>query len=150
MAQELEKTAEWYRALLEECHSIIIEKSKNAQLELTEMYLLLGERILQDAKRAPITEIVKEVSRDLHQGERNLWYAVAVVKKYGSEASNLPVEGASVSWTKAKALVAPPPEAEDSERSDPYAVARKLWNRHEPSFCQKLGTELLRLYREKQ
>src|SRR5258707_908010 len=99
------RSSDWYVALREECHAIVVEKSKIAQQELTEMYLMLGARILEEAKNAPITKIVEAVSVDIRIGKANLWSAVAVVKKYGDDVNKLPIEGAMVSWNKTKALV---------------------------------------------
>lgn len=152
--QVIERSSEWYGALVEECHAIVIEKTKIAQQELTEMYLMLGARILEEARQAPITKIVEAVSTDIRIGKANLWYAVAVVKKYGSDVNKLPIEGASVSWGKTKALIknALPPGVEESppENFDPYSFAGSIWNRQTPENCRIVGTELLRLYRERQ
>ena len=100
--------ADWYAALCEECSAIVVEKSKIARQEVLEMYLLLGARILEEARHAPISRLVEAVSEDIGLGKTNLWTAVAVVKKYGSDPNKLPIEGATLSWNKAKNLVTPP------------------------------------------
>lgn len=128
------------------------EKTKIAHQELTEMYLLLGSRILEDAKKAPITKIVEAVSADIHIGKANLWYAVAVVKRYGDNVNKLPIEGAMISWNKTKKLLGdtlPPGVTDRRERFDPYAFAGHLWARETPENCRIVGTELLRRYRER-
>lgn len=148
----IERSAEWYGALIEECNAIVVEKSKIAQQELTEMYLMLGSRILEEAKNAPVTKIVDAVSTDIKIGKANLWYAVAVVRKYGDQVKDLPIEGAMVSWNKTKALVSGTlPAGVDKKQHDfdPYAVARGLWARQTPDNCRVVGEELLRLYRER-
>jgi len=165
MSKEVvERTSEWYEALREECHAIVVEKTKIARQELTEMYLMLGARILEDARHAPITRLVEAVSADIRIGKANLWYAVAVVKKYGDDVNKLPIEGATISWNKAKALVAgttlPAGVAEEGppdnfDRYYPpigpasYAFAGTLWTKQSPDNCRIVGQELLRLFRER-
>ena len=143
------RSSDWYKSLVEECHAIVVEKTKIAQQELTEMYLLLGERILEEAKHAPVTKIVEAISKDLRIGHSNVWYAVAVVKKYGSDVNDLPIEGASVSWNKAKALITPPTGVDAVSEFDPYAFSRIFFSKHDPADSRKVGEELLRLFRER-
>lgn len=148
----IERSSQWYGALVEECHAIVVEKTKIAQQELTEMYLLLGARILEEAKNAPVTKIVEAVSVDIRIGKSNLWSAVAVVKKFGADVNKLPIEGASISWNKTKALVAgstPGGEVAPTKEFDPYALANKLWASYDHEGCRILGQELLRLHRER-
>jgi hypothetical protein len=146
------RSSDWYVALAEECHAIVVEKTKIAQQELTEMYLMLGARILEEAKHAPITRLVEAVSQDIHIGKANLWYAVAVVKKYGDDVNKLPIEGAMISWNKTKKLLgtALPEGIEDvAEKFDPYGFTGKFFATHTVKQCQTVATELLRLIRER-
>lgn len=147
------RSDDWYVALRDECHAIVVEKSKIAQQELTEMYLMLGARILEEAKNAPVTKIVEAVSTDIRIGKANLWAAVAVVKKFGANVEKLPIEGAMVSWSKTKRLLAPddalPGRVEGARDVDPYALANKLWSQHDHESCRILGEQLLRLWRER-
>jgi hypothetical protein len=102
--------SEWYTALVDECEAIMVEKSKIVREEVLEMYMMLGARILEEANKMPISRLVDAVSEDIGIGKTNLWKAVAVVKKYGSDPNKLPIEGASLSWNKAKNLVTAPTE----------------------------------------
>ena len=148
MTNEVALTSEWYGALVEECSAIVVEKTKIAQQELTEMYLMLGARILEETKHAPVGKIIEAVSRDVKIGETNLKYAVAIVKKYGDDVNKLPLEGASISWNKAKKLISPPAGEVPESHFDPYACANTLWSKQTPHNCFIVGTELLRLWRE--
>lgn len=151
MPKELvvERSSQWYSSLVEDCDAIKVEKAKIASQEIAEMYLMLGARILQEAAHGPITKLVEAVSVDIHIGYTNLWYAVAAAKKYGEDVNNIPIDRASVSWTKVKKLLTPPAGEEQPSSFDPYAFVNKLWSRETPDNCRIVGTELLRLWREK-
>ena len=146
------RSSEWYQALADDCKAIVVEKTKIAHQELTEMYLMLGARILEDAKHAPITKIVEAVSTDIRIGKANLWYAVAVVKKYGDDVNKIPVEGAMVSWNKVKRLITPVAgvaEENAPENFDPYGYAGGLCAKQSVENCRIVATEILRILRER-
>lgn len=149
------RSSEWYGALVDECKAIVVEKTKIAHQELTEMYLMLGARILEDAKHAPITKIVEAVSTDIRIGKANLWYAVAVVKKYGDDVNKIPVEGAMVSWNKCKALVSgttlPTGLVEETapDNFDAYGYAGGLCAKQSAENCRIVAQEILRILRER-
>jgi hypothetical protein len=145
------RSSEWYKALAEECHAIVVEKTKIAHQELTEMYLMLGARILEESRHASITRLVEAVSVDVRIGKANLWYAVAVVKKYGDDVNKLPIEGASISWNKAKKLITTLPAGveQPSDSFDPYGFAGHLCQKQSPASCRIVASEILRILRER-
>jgi hypothetical protein len=127
MDEIIKFNGDWYDALVEECTAIVVEKSKIARQEVLEMYLLLGARILEESRHAPVSKLVESVSGDIGVGKTNLWKAVAVVKKYGSDPNKLPIEGATLSWNKAKNLV-----------TAPTAVGLEVACRHKDFYTLKI------------
>lgn len=79
----------WYTDLVEDCQAIITETGFSSQWILIEGYKSLGDRILEDADKEPITKLVKRVSVDLSKSERIIWKSVQFAKKY-PDLSKLP------------------------------------------------------------
>jgi len=111
-AMELALTpqTDWFEALIEECHSILVEFGFISNLNRVRMYHELGKRILQDNsqfERSKIygQHITQQVSGSLGIGERTVQYSVAFAQKYPSinwdsaELGGLP-HGKAITWTK--------------------------------------------------
>ena len=102
----------FYGELLDDCEGIVTEAVFTSRWALVEGYWTLGQRIAQDAEKAPITELLQALAEDLKTGERTLWYAVQMFRKY-PQLDTVP-EGKNISWNKliTKYLPAPKKETE--------------------------------------
>ena len=144
--KQLVKTSDWYKALLEELSAIITEKKFVCAWTLLEMYHEVGQRILEDAKKAQMTKLVKEVSDDLHLCERNVWYAVDFVKKY-PDINKLP-EGKSMTWSKVKKLLPANSLLEKKDRRGTEDIANDLWQKFGVERCKEIVYYLNGLIKE--
>ena len=88
----------WYVDLVEDCKAIITETVFNSRWALIEGYHQLGERILEDSDKEPITKLLQRVAVSMDKSERTLWYAVQFAEKY-KNLNKLP-DGKNISWHK--------------------------------------------------
>ena len=92
------ETSNWYSQLVEDCQSIITETIFNSRWALIEGYKELGDRILKDLDKEPITKLVQRVGVSLGKGRSTIWYAVQFAKTY-PDINKLP-DGKNSSWHK--------------------------------------------------
>jgi N6-adenosine-specific RNA methylase IME4 len=99
---KLEQT-DWWKLLVDDCQSILVEGIWNYRLTLIKTYHLLGKRILKENDNFERVEIygkkiVSQVSQSLGQSERTIWRVMQFVNKY-PDLDLLP-EGKNISWHK--------------------------------------------------
>lgn len=85
MSEEI-KMREWYQNLVDDCKTIIVERSFRAKMEIIEGYHELGERIETDInfkkwsdKRG---EAIRQLANDIKIGVRTLYYAIQFYNKW--------------------------------------------------------------------
>ena len=96
-------TSEWFRALIDDCKTNIIERRYRIASELLELKWYIGDRILQDVgnfERSKIygKQIVSLVAKSLDCSERELYRCIQFRKKY-PKLTDLP-EGKNITWHK--------------------------------------------------
>jgi len=91
---------DWYKSLIEDCESIIVEKEFEHRISLIEGYHQLGNRILQDSDKFEMgtEQAVQEVALAIKKSRRTIMYAVKFAKEYPE--LNMLNEGKNISWTK--------------------------------------------------
>ena len=95
--------ANWYRSLIDDCQSIMVEAEFTSRWVLVQGYHSLGLRILAENdnfERQKIygQKIVQRVAESLNKKERTIFNAVKFAKKFPDLAA-LP-EGKDTSWRK--------------------------------------------------
>jgi len=110
------KREEWYKALIDECKSIITEAIFNSRWALVEGYHDLGERVRTDlhfkeyAKGTKTS--VQDLARNIDISERTLYYAVQFYDTY-PDLSQVP-EGKNITWNKLITKYLPAHKEKDS------------------------------------
>ena len=91
---------DWYKSLIEDCESIIVEKEFEHRISLIEGYHQLGNRILQDTDKFEMgtEQAVQEVALAIKKSRRTIMYAVKFAKTYPD--LNLLNEGKNITWSK--------------------------------------------------
>ena len=119
--------SEWFKHLVDELKTNIIERRYRIASELLELKWYIGDRILQDIgsfERSKVygKQVVILVSESLNCSERELYRCIQFRKKY-PDLDNLP-EGKKISWHKIvnKYL----PEKTRKDGSDPPCPHRHL------------------------
>ena len=95
--------SEWFKHLVDELKTNIIERRYRIASELLELKWYIGDRILQDIgsfERSKVygKQVVMLVSESLNCSERELYRCIQFRKKY-PDLDNLP-EGKKISWHK--------------------------------------------------
>ena len=137
---------EHYDALIEECRSIITEKSFEANWTRIEMYHGIGEAIRNTAGVGSITKLLRNMSEDMQCAERTLWYAVQFYDQY-PELDKLP-EGKSASWTKIKQELPVNKRLEAPQVTDTNEIARGIFRKYGVEVSVEIVEELQRLIKE--
>jgi hypothetical protein len=84
--------------MVEDVQATWTEAVFTSRWALVEGYHLVGERLRQEDKHAPMAELVNRCALDMGVSERKLWYAVQFYDKF-PDLNKLP-GGKNVSWTK--------------------------------------------------
>jgi hypothetical protein len=92
-----------YHALIEELQATIEEKGFEERIARVEMYHLIGKNIREFQTNVPVTELVKEITKDMNLNERNIWTAVRFYDTYPS-IDMLP-DGKAITWTAVRKLL---------------------------------------------
>ena len=128
---------EWYKALVDECHTIITEAVYQSRWALVEGYHNLGKRILgehDNFERNKIygERIVHGLAESLNMSSRILWYSIQFVQKY-PDLSKVP-EGKNITWNKiiTKYLPTSEPTKEKPEAVSYYLECPKCHYRWKP------------------
>lgn len=123
MDERVIKNTDWFKSLLEDCQSIIVEYGFTSRWAVIEGYHALGKRIIEENdnfERAKIygKKIVHECAESLGKSERIIYYAIQFYKKY-PDLSLLP-EGKNVSWGKIKTKYLPEPNLDEVSDGIPH------------------------------
>lgn len=102
-AQAEMKNEEWFKALVEECSSLITETVFNARWTLIEGYHQLGKLVLEEKKKHESNSIygryiVQGLAESLGKDRRTIYYAIQFAEKY-PDINQLP-GGKNISWGK--------------------------------------------------
>lgn len=92
-----------YHSLIEELQATIEEKGFEERMARVEMYHLIGKNIREFNSDFPITDLVREVTKDMNLNERNVWTAVKFYDTYPN-VEMLP-DGKAISWTGVRKLL---------------------------------------------
>jgi hypothetical protein len=97
------ESQDWFKAMIDECSSIITERGFNARDEVIHCYHEIGTRILEENEnfeRSKVygKDIVHRVAKSLSKSKRVVYYALEFVRKY-PDLGKLP-EGKNLSWSR--------------------------------------------------
>jgi len=94
------KKDEKYLALIEEIQAALTEGSFTHRWSLVETYHAIGTEIVRVVKEEEynVTDLIKEVAKDINRVDKVVWDAYRVVQKY-PDINSLPFVK-SASWTK--------------------------------------------------
>jgi hypothetical protein len=101
----MQLTEDWYKSMCEDVKSTWTEAVFTSNWSLVEGYHRVGERLRQEDKRMPITELLHSCAADMGVSDRKLWYAVQFYDKFPD--LNLLPEGKDINWSRIKAKYLP-------------------------------------------
>jgi len=100
------KINDWYKNLVDDCQTIIVERGYRARMEIIEGYHELGERIETDINFKKWSNkrggAIRQLADDIRIGMRTLYFAIQFYERY-PELSNVLEsfeEGKNISWHK--------------------------------------------------
>lgn len=110
---------DWYKLLLEEIGSTVVETVFQAQSTLLDGKLKVGQLLnAKVSNQYPITDLIMFTSADLKISERELWYCT----KFATEFKNLEkmhdFHSKAISWNKVKKMLADPEKAKKPCKHD--------------------------------
>lgn len=135
-----------YEALVDECRTIITEKSFEANWTRIEMYHGIGEAIRNTAGVGSITKLLRSMAEDMQCTERTLWYAVQFYDQY-PKLDALP-DGKSASWTKIKQDLPVNKRLEAPQVTDITEIARGIFRKYGVDTSNEIVEILQRLIKE--
>jgi hypothetical protein len=103
--KEMQLQTDWYSSLIDDVKSTWTEAVFTSNWSLVEGYHRVGERLRQEDKRMPITDLLNRCALDMGVSQRKLWYAVQFYDKFPD--LNLLPEGKDVNWSRIKAKYLP-------------------------------------------
>jgi len=94
----------WYQNLIDDCKTIIVERSFRAKMEIIEGYHELGERVETDIDFKKYAKgrgkAINDLARDIGISGTTLYYAMKFYEKYTVLSNALETfrEGKNISW----------------------------------------------------
>lgn len=121
MTTEIIKHEDWYNHLIDDCKSIIVEKTFESRWALIEGYHELGTRILEDygnLEREKVygEEIVRNLAISIGISSRVIYYAIQFARAY-PDVGQVP-GGKNISWNKICHELLPEKTDKDEARQD--------------------------------
>ena len=105
-------SADWYRGMIEEIGSIVVETVFQAQSTMLNGKFEVGKLLNEHAtKELTITQLVKYASGELHISERELWYCAKFHSEYKGLQKLPEFQSKAISWNKVKKMLADPEKA---------------------------------------
>lgn len=147
MSKELttiEKTGDWYGALLEELRATWVEQNFTISWTIIERNHKLGEvvRRATDDQKVPISDLIMQVAEDMKCSERLLWQCVQCYDKF-PDINKIP-DGKAANWSKIRLLLGDQKQPAAPSFS-PDVIATKLFQKYGPEQSKEILQHLAML-----
>ena len=113
------KEKDWYKALVDDLHSQIVETEFSAAQEILSLWHAVGKQLVDHednfkSEGLTMTHAVDMVAQDMNRSQNSVWRAVVFYRKYPDDnfLESLP-EGKNMTWTKIQKYLFPPQEANE-------------------------------------